>query len=155
MKWQRKYVKPWQTMLQYAQNCTCSDNYGILHIQFNAWWTVHNLFLLLKNIYVYLLCCSLPVPLSRAETWTIPLASMSNVTSIWGTPLGAGGIPTNVNCPRSLLSLAISRSPWCTLISTCVWPSAAVENTYTKIGTLFIIQFLRNTYMQNSIVCLL
>lgn len=85
-----------------------------------------------KKLYTYLLCCSLPVPLSRAETWTIPLASMSNVTSIWGTPRGAGGIPTNVNWPRSLLSLAISRSPWCTLISTCVCPSAAVENTYTK-----------------------
>ena len=27
---------------------------------------------------------------------------------------------TRVNCPRSLLSDAISRSPWCTLISTCV-----------------------------------
>ena len=37
--------------------------------------------------------------------------------------------PTSWNCPRSLLSAAISRSPWCTLISTCVWPSAAVENT--------------------------
>ena len=34
---------------------------------------------------------------------------------------------TSVNCPSSLLSLAISRSPWCTLISTWVWPSAAVE----------------------------
>ena len=38
-------------------------------------------------------------------------------------------IQTNWNWPRSLLSRAISRSPWCTLISTCVWPSAAVENT--------------------------
>jgi len=36
---------------------------------------------------------------------------------------------TKVNWPRSLLSLAISLSPWHTLISTCVCPSAAVENT--------------------------
>ena len=79
---------------------------------------------------MYLLCCSLPVPLSLAETWTMPLASISKVTSIWGTPLGAGGIPTSVNWPNCLLSHAISRSPWCTLISTWVCPSAAVENTW-------------------------
>uniref|UniRef100_A0A2M4D018 Putative secreted protein n=1 Tax=Anopheles darlingi TaxID=43151 RepID=A0A2M4D018_ANODA len=66
------------------------------------------------------ICCSLPVPLSRADTCTMPLASISNTTSICGTPRGAGGIPTSVNEPSILLSLAISRSPWCTLISTCV-----------------------------------
>ena len=43
---------------------------------------------------IILLCCSLPVPLSLADTLTIPLASISNVTSTWGTPRGAGGIPT-------------------------------------------------------------
>lgn len=32
--------------------------------------------------------------LSLADTWTMPLASMSKVTSIWGTPRGAGGMPT-------------------------------------------------------------
>lgn len=40
---------------------------------------------------------SFPVALSLAETWTIPLASISNVTSIYGTPLGAGGIPDKSN----------------------------------------------------------
>lgn len=49
----------------------------------------------------HLLCCSRPVPLSLADTWTIPLASMSKVTSIWGTPRGAGGIPT---CEGQMLS---------------------------------------------------
>ena len=33
-----------------------------------------------------------PVVLSEAETFKIPLASMSKVTSTWGTPWGAGGI---------------------------------------------------------------
>ena len=33
--------------------------------------------------------CSFPVVVSFAETLTIPSASISNVTSIWGTPLGA------------------------------------------------------------------
>ena len=50
------------------------------------------------NVHTYVmgdsLCCSLPVPLSLADTLTMPLASMSNETSICGTPLGAGGIPT-------------------------------------------------------------
>ena len=32
--------------------------------------------------------------LSRAFTLTMPLASMSKVTSIWGMPRGAGGMPT-------------------------------------------------------------
>ena len=40
-----------------------------------------------------LLCCSFPVPLSRADTFTMPFASMSKVTSTCGTPRGAGGIP--------------------------------------------------------------
>ena len=70
------------------------------------------------QIYTNLLCCSLPVPLSLAETCTIPLASMSNVTSIWGTPLGAGGMPMSENWPSILLSFAISRSPWWTYTTT-------------------------------------
>src|SRR5205823_2289106 len=62
------------------------------------------------------ICCSLPVALSLAETLTMPLASMSKVTSICGVPRGAGGIPTRSNWPSSLLSAANSRSPWKTRI---------------------------------------
>jgi hypothetical protein len=36
---------------------------------------------------------------------------ISKVTSIYGTPLGAGGIPERSKLPNSLLSLAISLSP--------------------------------------------
>src|SRR5262245_27208414 len=64
------------------------------------------------------ICCSLPVPLSFAWTLTMPLASMSNVTSICGTPRGAGGSPTRSNWPSILLSAAISRSPWNTRMVT-------------------------------------
>ena len=71
--------------------------------------------------------CSLPLPLSLAVTLRMPLASMSKVTSIWGTPRGAGGMPSRRKVPSDLLSLAISRSPWSTWISTLVWPSTAVE----------------------------
>src|ERR1700743_18498 len=54
--------------------------------------------------------CSLVVALSRADTLTMPLASMSKVTSTWGTPRGAGGMPTRSNWPSSLLSAAIGGS---------------------------------------------
>jgi hypothetical protein len=42
----------------------------------------------------------LPVPLSEAETYKIPLASISKVTSIYGSPLFAGGIPVKSNLPN-------------------------------------------------------
>jgi len=49
--------------------------------------------------------------LSLAETFTIPFASISKDTSIYGTPLGAGGIPERSKFPSNLLSSAISLSP--------------------------------------------
>ena len=55
--------------------------------------------------------CSFCVPKSFAVTLRIPLESISKVTSICGTPLGAGGIPTRLNCPRETLSVAIDLSP--------------------------------------------
>jgi len=42
----------------------------------------------------------LPLPFSIAMTFMIPLASTSKVTSIYGVPLGAGGIPSRLNFPR-------------------------------------------------------
>ena len=55
--------------------------------------------------------CSLPVPLSFAETFKMPLASISNVTSICGTPLAAGTIPSSIKRPIVLFSVDIVRSP--------------------------------------------
>ena len=52
---------------------------------------------------------------------------MSNVTSICGTPRGAGGMPVSWNLPSDLLYAAISRSPWSTWTSTLGWLSSAVE----------------------------
>ena len=54
---------------------------------------------------------TLPVDLSWAETFIIPLASISKVTSICGTPLGAGGIPYKLNVPNIWLSLVIGLYP--------------------------------------------
>mmetsp|Transcript_2787 Transcript_2787/g.8330 ORF Transcript_2787/g.8330 Transcript_2787/m.8330 type:complete len:286 (-) Transcript_2787:2294-3151(-) len=86
---------------------------------------------------VILISCCLPVPLSVALTDRIPLASMSNLTSICGTPRGAGGMPSSLKVPRDLLSLANSRSPWRTLISTDAWLSAAVEKvSVLEVGSV-------------------
>ena len=48
--------------------------------------------------------CSLPVPLSLAVTFRIPLASMLKVTSICGTPRGAGGMPSRMKRPSDLVA---------------------------------------------------
>jgi len=49
---------------------------------------------------VIVIFSDLPVPLSAADTCKIPLASISKVTSIYGTPLAAGGIPVKSNLPN-------------------------------------------------------
>ena len=74
--------------------------------------------------------CSLPVALSFADTCRIPLASISKVTSICGTPRGAGGISLRSKRPSDLLAVATSRSPCSTCTVTADWLSSAVENTW-------------------------
>ena len=71
----------------------------------------------------------MPVFLSFADTFKIPLASRSNDTSICGTPLVAGGISVRLNCPSDLFWAAWVLSPWITWTVTAVWLSSAVENT--------------------------
>ena len=70
----------------------------------------------------------------------MPLASMSKVTSICGTPRGDGGMPMRSNWPSILLSAAISRSPWNTRIVTAVWPSSAVENTWLFLVGIVVLR---------------
>mmetsp|Transcript_108579 Transcript_108579/g.151735 ORF Transcript_108579/g.151735 Transcript_108579/m.151735 type:complete len:239 (-) Transcript_108579:315-1031(-) len=84
--------------------------------------------------------CSLPVPLSLAITLTMPSALMSKVTSIWGTPRGAGGTPTSSKLPSFLLSAAISRSPWRTVMPTWVWLSAAVEKVWLLLVGMVVLR---------------
>ena len=83
--------------------------------------------------------CSRPVALSRALTLRMPLASMSKVTSICGTPRGAGGMPSSMKRPSVLLSAAIGRSPWRTWISTLGWLSAAVVKIWLlRVGMVVL-----------------
>mmetsp|Transcript_14914 Transcript_14914/g.45582 ORF Transcript_14914/g.45582 Transcript_14914/m.45582 type:complete len:355 (+) Transcript_14914:631-1695(+) len=70
---------------------------------------------------------ALPVDFSTADTCSMPLASISNVTSICGVPRGIGGMPVRVNSPSLLLSLVRARSPSYTWIVTAGWLSAYVE----------------------------
>ena len=69
---------------------------------------------------------------------------MSKVTSIWGTPRGAAGIPSKLKRPNVLLSAANSRSPCNTWISTDGWLSAAVENTWDlDVGIVVLRSIIR------------
>src|ERR1700733_8349591 len=86
------------------------------------------------------ICCSLPVALSLADTLTMPLASISKVTSICGIPRGDGGMPIRSNWPRTLLSAAISRSPWKTRMVTAFWLSSAVENTWLFLVGIVVLR---------------
>ncbi len=81
-------------------------------LYFSASWTILSTSSLLSVLApVILMSCFFCVPLSVAVTLRIPLASMSNLTSTWGTPLGAGGMPSSLKLPRLLLSFTNSRSP--------------------------------------------
>jgi hypothetical protein len=73
-------------------------------------------------------------------TLTMPLASMSKVTSICGTPRGAGGMPIRSNWPSILLSAAISRSPWKTRMVTAVWLSSAVEKVWLFLVGIVVLR---------------
>ena len=70
----------------------------------------------------------------------MPFASMSNVTSICGTPRGAGGMPSRLKLPSDLLSRAILRSPWKMLIVTAGWLSAAVEKTWLFFAGIVVLR---------------
>ena len=70
-----------------------------------------------------------PVLLSCAETFKMPFASRSKLTSICGTPRGAGGMPESSNVPSRWLSRVIARSPSYTWMVTPVWLSEYVEKT--------------------------
>ena len=73
----------------------------------------------------------------------MPFASMSNVTSICGTPRGAGGIPVSWNFPIVRLSSAIWRSPCNTWISTVVWLSSAVEKISDFLVGIVVLRCMR------------
>ena len=87
------------------------------------------------------MCCSLPVPRSLAETFTMPLASMSKVTSICGTPRRRRSDAVELEAAEaSCCTAAISRSPCRTLTSTEVWLSAAVEKIWLFLVGMVVLR---------------
>ena len=50
------------------------------------------------------------------------------------------GMPTRSNCPSSLLSAAISRSPWLTRMVTAFWPSSAVEKVWLFLVGIVVLR---------------
>mmetsp|Transcript_254 Transcript_254/g.628 ORF Transcript_254/g.628 Transcript_254/m.628 type:complete len:364 (-) Transcript_254:17-1108(-) len=77
-----------------------------------------------------------PAPLSSADTRSTPLTSISKVTSICGTPRGAGGMFCRSNLPSRWLSFVMGRSPSKTWIVTVGWLSWAVEKIWDfLVGT--------------------
>ena len=69
---------------------------------------------------------------------------MSKVTSICGTPRGAGGMSVRSKRPSDLLSAARWRSPCSTWIVTADCPSSAVENTWlARVGMVVFLSIRR------------
>merc|ERR1711973_826065 len=95
----------------------------------------------LSLVMVILFC--FPVDLSQADTFRIPLASMSKVTSIWGTPLGAGGMPVRSNLPRRWLSLVSARSPSYTWMVTAGWLSLYVVKVWVCLVGMVVFLLMR------------
>ena len=61
---------------------------------------------------VMVMACSRPVPrVLGVDRTRSRWRRMSKLTSIWGMPIGAGGIPVSRNLPRLLLSPDMARSP--------------------------------------------
>jgi hypothetical protein len=51
-------------------------------------------------LFVIVILFAFPDALSVALTFIIPFSSISKVTSTYGTPLGAGAIPSKLNFPN-------------------------------------------------------
>ena len=114
----------------------------------SAWPSASSCIFLISSSDIFVvdwivILASFPVPISFAVTFKIPFASMSNLTLIWGTPLGAGGISVRLKLPRETLSATIGRSPWTTLIVTAVWLSAAVVNVLSlEVGMVVFLSII-------------
>ena len=70
----------------------------------------------------------------------MPLTSTLKVTSICGTPRGAGGMSPRLKVPSRRLSLANSRSPCSTLMVTAFWLSLAVEKTSLLLAGMVVLR---------------
>lgn len=77
--------------------------------------------------------CSLPLPLSLAVTLRMPLASMSKVTSICGTPRGAGDLYLKIELKDHPFYRLEGFDVYCDLP---ISPSEAVLGAQVEVPTL-------------------
>ena len=68
---------------------------------------------------------------------------MRNVTSIFGIPAGMGSIPRSSKRASERQSLASSRSPCTTCMSTTVWPSTEVVNISRALVGMVVLRGIR------------
>ncbi|KAF5213678.1 hypothetical protein ECC02_013781 [Trypanosoma cruzi] len=92
--------------------------------------------------FVMTIWLRLPVPFASADTFRMPLASRSKVTSIWGTPRGAGGMPDRSNVPSRWQSFVIARSPSKTWMCTPGWLSAYVEKIWLFLVGIVVLRLI-------------
>mmetsp|Transcript_60301 Transcript_60301/g.123905 ORF Transcript_60301/g.123905 Transcript_60301/m.123905 type:complete len:220 (-) Transcript_60301:99-758(-) len=100
---------------------SCSANASASRTIFSIWSSLRRPLSFLMVIFSLR-----PVPFSSADTTRIPFASISNVTSIWGVPRGAGGMLVMSNWPSLWQSFTIARSPSYTAMFTTAWLSEVV-----------------------------
>ncbi|PWV06959.1 putative heat-shock protein hsp70 [Trypanosoma cruzi] len=96
--------------------------------------------------FVMTIWLRLPVPFSSADTFRMPLASRSKVTSIWGTPRGAGGMPDRSNVPSRWQSFVIARSPSKTWMCTPGWLSAYVEKIWLFLVGIVVLRLISDVH---------
>ena len=81
--------------------------------------------------------------MSLAETRTRPSALISKVTSIWGTPAGAGSMPTSSKTARDLFIEARKPSPWRTWMRTRLWLCSTVVKALTlRVGMVVFLSMI-------------
>ena len=88
------------------------------------------------EVAVIVISCALPVSRSLAETFTMPLASIENVTSICGTPRGARRMPVSWKRPSSLF--------WCAMVLFCSNFIEKAGVTSGMAGSSNLLDFCKN-----------
>lgn len=101
---------------------------------------------------ITVIAASVPVEFSTAVTCRIPFESISNVTSICGTPFSTCGRPVRINDASLLLSyvprhsanptFVNGRSPSNTCTSTSSWKSSLVVNIFIRRVGIYSSAFL-------------
>ncbi|PWU84105.1 putative heat-shock protein hsp70 [Trypanosoma cruzi] len=92
--------------------------------------------------FVMTIWLRLPVPFSSADTFRMPLASRSKVTSIWGTTARRRRDAGQVECAEQWQSFVIARSPSKTWMCTPRLLSAYVEKIWLFLVGIVVLRLI-------------